>query len=228
MIYVVEDDDSIRAMLLYALDAAGLEATGMGSGEELSAALAALPAVAAGRDMVLLDIMLPGEDGIQILRRLRSGHQTRELPVIMITAKGSEYDRIIGLDLGADDYVTKPFSVMEVVSRIKAVWRRTSPQDEGQLLEAGPVSLDAAKREVRVDGQAVTLTYKEFELLRYLLANAGLVLSRDQILSAVWGFDYSGGTRTVDMHIKTLRQKLGAGGRVVATVRNIGYKIEVV
>jgi len=219
-VYVVEDDDNIRELVLYALQAS-FTAQGFEDPDDFDKAMKEeLP------DLVLLDIMLPGEDGIAILKRLRSSSKTDRLPVIMLTAKGSEYDRVKGLDLGADDYITKPFSVLELVSRIKAVLRRTGPKHkESTLFALDMVELDTEKHTVQVGGQNVALTYKEFELLGLLMENSGLVLSRDKIMSAVWGTDFECETRTVDMHIKTLRQKLGAGGEIIKTVRGIGYKV---
>jgi two-component system alkaline phosphatase synthesis response regulator PhoP len=222
MIYIVDDDDGIRGMLEYALTQAGFAARGFANGEDFMRALAA----GAAPGMVLLDIMLPGRSGLELLAQLRGATATANLPVIMLTARGSELDRISGLDAGADDYIAKPFSVMEAISRIKAVLRRTAPAAPAGELAVGEIVLDADKREVHAAGAAVTLTYKEFELLRYLMANAGRVLDRDRILGEIWGYDYASGNRTVDMHIKTLRQKLGAPGAAIKTIRNVGYKIE--
>lgn len=220
-VFVVEDDEDIREMLLYALGSAGFEAAGFESAELLFPALEKRPPA-----LVLLDIMLPGTDGISILKSLRQAEALRGLAVIMLTAKGSEIDRIRGLDLGADDYITKPFSVMEVISRIKAVLRRTgSAAEEQDLLRCGDISLSRERRQVWLAEQEIGLTFKEFELLQYLMLNEGIVLSRDRILDRLWGFDFSGESRTVDMHIKSLRQKLGEGGGAIKTVRNVGYKI---
>lgn len=220
-VFVVEDDDDIREMLLYALNSAGFEAEGFERADLLFPALEKAPPA-----LLLLDIMLPGADGLSILKSLRQTETHRNLAVIMLTAKGSEIDRIKGLDLGADDYITKPFSVMEVISRIRAVLRRTSSIGEGQdTLYCGNICLNTAKRQVRVAEQEISLTFKEFELLHYLMLNEGIVLSRDRILEQVWGFDFSGESRTVDMHIKSLRQKLGDSGSAIKTVRNVGYKI---
>ncbi len=221
-VFIVEDDDSIREMLAYALNSAGFEAEGFIDGDAFFAALrGGAPA------MVLLDIMLPGEDGLSILKRLRSPGGHAPVPVIMLTAKGSEIDRIRGLDLGADDYIVKPFSVMEVISRVRAVLRRAgSGKGEADELRIGGVTLFAERRSVFAGGSEVILTYKEFELLHYMMINRGIVLSRDRLLTHVWGFDYNGESRTVDMHIKTLRQKLGESGEVIRTVRNVGYKID--
>lgn len=218
-ILIVEDEDAIREMLCYALSVAGFAAEGFADGEAFWAALPkASPA------LILLDIMLPGEDGLSILKKLRQADQN--IPVILLTAKGAEYDRIKGLDLGADDYVTKPFSVMEVISRIKAVLRRCGEEPQKtSVLEIGGIALDTDRRTVCVDGSEVSLTYKEFELLHYMMVNSGIVLSRDKLLEQVWGFDYNGESRTVDMHVKALRQKLGESGTIIKTVRNVGYKI---
>ena len=221
-IYVVEDDDNIRDMVMYALSSAGFETQGFADGEKFCKELE--------RDvpsLTLLDIMLPGEDGITILEKMRNFPKYRALPVIMLTAKGAEYDRVKGLDLGADDYITKPFSVLEVISRVRAVLRRyTDGETENAVLEVGKISLNREKRSVLADGNEAMLTYKEFELLHYLMINEGIVLTRDRLLEEVWGFDYNGESRTIDMHIRSLRQKLGDCGESIKTVRNVGYKIE--
>jgi two-component system alkaline phosphatase synthesis response regulator PhoP len=231
-IYIVEDDENIREMLLYALHSAGFEAAGFAAGSSFFDALRK-----GAPDLLLLDIMLPGEDGVSILKKIRAGGEGADkriaaLPVIMLTAKGTEYDRIKGLNLGADDYVTKPFSVMEVISRIHAVLRRSSRQEDAgtsqhDVLTVGNITMDTQKRSVVGESEIDNLTYKEFELLRCLMLNEGIVLGREKILNLVWGQDYFGDTRTVDMHIKTLRQKLGAAGAQIKTVRNVGYKIVV-
>jgi two-component system alkaline phosphatase synthesis response regulator PhoP len=233
-IYCVEDDDSIRELILYALSSAGYEAAGFDSAAPFFEALEeGLPA------LVLLDLMLPGEDGIQILKALRASAKTAKVPVVILTAKGSEYDKIIGLDTGADDYVTKPFGVMELLSRIRAILRRSefdtvSTDDEAAGIPAmtgkdeiscADITVNRKKRSVTSYGQECVLTYKEFELLWHLMENKEIVLTREQLLSAVWGIDFEGETRTVDMHIKTLRQKLGKGGEAVKTLRGVGYKI---
>jgi len=220
-IYIVEDDDNIRDLVLYSLQAADFTAQGFAGSEEFDKALETeLP------DLVLLDIMLPGEDGITILNKLKKSSKTGRLPVIMLTAKGSEYDRVKGLDLGADDYITKPFSVLELVSRIRAVLRRAGrKENEETLFVCDNVELNAEKHTVTVAGEAITLTYKEFELLQLFMENRERVLGRDRIMSAVWGMDFEGETRTVDVHIKTLRQKLGTGGEIIKTVRGVGYKV---
>lgn len=176
-------------------------------------------------ELVLLDIMLPGEDGLEILKKLKNSSKTKDIPVIMVTAKGSEYDKVVGLDSGADDYVTKPFGMMELISRIKAVLRRSGKQQDKTKLSVGEICLDTKKHEVKVDGESVVLTLKEFELLEKLMRNQGIVLTRDQLLTEIWGYDFDGETRTVDVHIRTLRQKLGEQGSLVKTVRGVGYRI---
>ena len=218
-IFFVEDDEDIREIVIYALISAGFDAKGFETGEEFFTALdARLPS------LVLLDIMLPREDGLAILKSLRNTTLTKKLPVIMLTAKNSEYDKVKGLDLGADDYISKPFGVMELISRINAVLRR-SEDGQGDKMVVSGLSLDHSRREIKVGGAAVKLTFKEYELLHCLMLNAGLVLSRDKIISSVWGYDFEGESRTVDMHIKTLRQKLGPAGELIKTVRNVGYKL---
>ena len=221
MIYLVEDDDSIRELVLYTLHTTGLEAEGFRNAADFWQALEKeLP------QLVLLDIMLPDEDGLHILKRLRAGAETADLPVMMLTAKSSEYDRVVGLDSGADDYMPKPFGMMELVSRVRALLRRAAkPAAEDKLFTAGSLAVDVKRRAVTVDGEPVILTYKEFELLCYLLENRGVVLSRDQILTKIWDYNYSGETRTVDVHIRTLRQKLGDAGALIETVRGVGYRL---
>lgn len=221
MIYCVEDDGSIRDLMVYALQAAGFSAAGCADGEEFWQAMRKETP-----ELVMLDIMLPGEDGISILKKLRAVPATADIPVIMATAKGTEYDRVIGLDLGADDYLTKPFGMMEMVSRIRAVLRRTGHRAEPTALRQGGILLDEARHAVEVDGSPVTLTLKEYDLLRLFMENPGLVFTRDRLLSAVWGADYYGETRTVDVHIGTLRTKLGSAGDILQTVRGVGYKLE--
>jgi two-component system alkaline phosphatase synthesis response regulator PhoP len=209
-------------MVIYAMSSASFEALGFADGGSFFARTrTALPS------LVLLDIMLPGDDGLSILKKLKASNLTAKLPVIMLTAKGSEHDRIKGLDLGADDYITKPFSVMEVIDRVRAVLRRSESEGKGHSsgeMEISGIVLDSPRRTVRAEGMEVTLTYKEFELLHYLMMNEGIVLSRERLLDQVWGVDYCGESRTVDMHVKSLRQKLGASGAVIKTVRNVGYK----
>ena len=223
-IYIVEDDDNIRDMLLYALSSAEFEAEGFADGESVWGAIECNEP-----SLILLDIMLPGEDGIAILKKLKKSAKYKMIPVVMLTAKGTEYDRIKGLDLGADDYITKPFSVLEVISRIRAVLRRCGVSENTEInavIEIGSILLNSEKRSVLAEGKKTSLTYKEFELLRYLMLNEGIVLTRDKLLEEVWGFDYNGESRTVDMHIRSLRQKLGKYSDIIKTVRNVGYKIE--
>lgn len=216
-ILIVEDDDSIRAMLEYYLKSLGYDARGFASGEEFFAAKG-LPAPA----LCILDIMLPGMDGLEILRRLRAGGDTADVPVLMLTARSTELDKVAGLEGGADDYMVKPFGIMELGARVKALLRRAAPKGS-EPLRCGTLELDPVAHEVRENGQRVELTFKEFELLRLLLSRRGAVLTRDEILQTVWGYDFTGETRTVDMHIKTLRQKLT--GEYIQTVRGVGYKI---
>lgn len=221
MIYCVEDDDNIRELVVYTLESTGLEAKGFAEGRSFLEALAFDTP-----ELVLLDIMLPGEDGMQILRRLKSSSKTKDIPVIMVTAKGTEYDKVIGLDSGADDYVTKPFGMMELVSRIKAVLRRTGRiKTDTSELEINGVKIDLKKHEVTADGKTIVLTLKEFELLEKLMKNQNIVLTRDQLLTDIWGYDFDGETRTVDVHIRTLRQKLGEYGSMIETIRGVGYRI---
>ncbi len=221
MIYCVEDDDSIRELMLYALRASGFEAEGFANGPGLFEALErGIP------ELILLDIMLPGMDGMEILRRLRGASATARVPVIMASAKGTEYDKVMGLDQGADDYLAKPFGMMEMVSRIRAVLRRTSGAREKPRLTMGRLEMDPESHTVRVDGSRVELTLKEFELLRLFLEHPGRVFTRDQLLERIWSTDYLGETRTVDVHIGTLRTKLGACGEYIRTVRGVGYRLE--
>ena len=220
LIYTVEDDSSIREIQQYALQNSGFDVQGFSCGQELRQALERkIPS------LILLDIMLPGEDGLKILLSLRQNSATAHIPIIMVTAKSTELDKVKGLDLGADDYMTKPFGIMELISRVKALLRRTENLAEPETLTNGPIAMDTEKRSVTVGGKSCELTFKEFELLRMLLINQGIVLSRDKIMEQIWGFDYEGESRTVDMHIKTLRQKLGEGGAAIKTVRNVGYVI---
>lgn len=225
-VYIVEDDESIRTMVVYALNGNGYEAVGFPESRSFFKALdEKMP------DMVLLDIMLPGEDGLTILKRLRSAPMTQKLPVIMLTAKSAEIDKVRGLDMGADDYVTKPFGIMELLSRVRALARRSVNADRGDtqqddhMLEYQNICVDEVSHVVKVGDEEVVLTRKEFKLLCDLLHNQGRVLTRDQIMEQVWGFDYGGATRTVDIHINTLRKKLGDDGSIIQTVRGVGYKI---
>ena len=221
MIYCVEDDTSIRELVVYTLQASGFEAQGFADGAAFDTALAQrLP------ELVLLDIMLPGEDGLQILKRLRSQSATANLPIIMMTAKGTEYDKVIGLDSGADDYITKPFGMMELVSRVKAMLRRTHRPMVTGLMVCGSLVLDKEAHKVTAEGQDVNLTHKEFELLEYLLENRNIVLTREKLLERIWGYTADIETRTLDVHIRSLRQKLGNSGECIETVRGVGYRIE--
>lgn len=218
MIYIVEDDANIRELESYALQSSGFSTACFENSESFfDACSAGLP------ELVLLDIMLPNEDGLSILKKMRSHPDLKQVPVIMVTAKTSELDKVKGLDSGADDYMTKPFGVMELISRVKALLRRAVPQKQ-DILSAGGVTVDDSKHLVTAGGEVRELTYKEYELLKFLMVNRGIVLSRDKIMERVWGFDYEGESRTVDMHIKTLRQKLGESGALIKTVRNVGYK----
>ena len=220
MIYCVEYDNSIRKLVLYSLTSAGLEAEGFAHPDTFWAAMARrIPQV------VLLDIMLPEEDGISILKRLRADRRTHRVQVILLTAKGSEFDKVVGLDAGADDYVSKPFGMMELMARVRSALRRAG-DEESPALRLGPVAVDPDRHLVQVDGEDVALTRKEFQLLRLLLERRGTVLTRDQLLNTVWGYDFDGASRTVDVHVRTLRQKLGEAGNLIQTVRGIGYKME--
>lgn len=219
MIYCVEDDNAIRDLMLYTLGASGFQAKGFPDSTGFWQAM-----TEEKPELILLDIMLPGEDGITILKKLRAGAATANIPVIMATAKGSEFDKVIGLDTGADDYLVKPFGMMEMVARIKAVMRRTAPKTD-QVLTCGDIVLDEVRHIVTVDGKQVVLTLKEYELLKLLMENAGQVFTRDILLSRIWGQDYLGETRTVDVHIGTLRTKLAKGGEKIETVRGVGYKM---
>ena len=222
MIWCVEDDASIRDIEVYALRSVGFEARGFSDGAAFWDALRA-----ERPELVVLDVMLPGIDGIELLSRMRASDDLRDIPVIMATAKDTEYDKIHGLDLGADYYLAKPFGVMELVSCVKAVLRRCRRDDEERAgLSAGGVSLDADAHTVTAGGQRITLTYKEFELLRLFMAHPGTAFTREQLMERVWGTDYCGETRTVDMHIRTLRQKLGEYGEMIETVRGVGYRLE--
>lgn len=221
MIYCVEDDSSIRELMLYALRASGFQAEGYPDSTGLFAGLQqALPR------LILLDIMLPGMDGIEILKTLRASPATAHIPIIMASAKGTEYDKVMGLDLGADDYLAKPFGMMEMVSRIRAVLRRSSDSAAQKPLRFGKLQMDLLSHTVQADGNRVELTLKEFELLKLFLTHPGRVYSRDQLLEQIWSTDYAGETRTVDVHIGTLRTKLGSCGDYIRTVRGVGYRME--
>ena len=219
MIFCVEDDNGIRDLMIYALNAAGFEAKGFSDGESFYEALSQNDP-----ELILLDIMLPGEDGIRILKRLRAEGNT--VPVIMATAKGTEYDKVIGLDLGADDYLAKPFGMMELVSRVKALLRRTRPMQDRRLLLLGQIQMDTVQHIVLSDGKRVELTLKEYELLRKFMENPGKAFTRDQLRVSVWGDEYASETRTVDVHVGTLRTKLGRCGDYIKTVRGVGYRVE--
>ena len=221
MIYCVEDDESIRDIEVYTLSSTGFEARGFSDGRAFFEALEdELP------DLVILDVMLPGEDGVSLLKRIKASPATRDLPVIMATAKGMEYDKISSLDLGADDYLVKPFGMMEMVARVKAVLRRSAPKRESQTLKYASFEMNPDEHTVTVRGKRVELTLKEFEMLRLFLTRPGMVFTRDRLLSDVWGVDYDGETRTVDVHIRSLRQKLGNDGEMIQTVRGVGYRLE--
>lgn len=220
MIYCIEDERNIRELLVYTLGTTGFEAKGIRDGKELKKALKEeLP------ELILLDIMLPGEDGYSILENLKKNQETKDIPVIMVTAKEAEYDKVRGLDSGADDYITKPFGMMEFIARVKAVLRRVSKQSGKKEYTYKGLTIHVERHQVFDGERQVELTLKEFELLRYLMENQGIVLSRDQILEKIWGYEFSGETRTVDVHIRTLRQKLGESGFLIETVRGVGYRI---
>lgn len=221
MIFCVEDDNGIRDLMIYALNSAGFEAKGFPDGTEFFIALQN-----SKPELIMLDIMLPGDDGITILKRLRNNTATADIPVIMATAKGTEYDKVIGLDTGADDYLAKPFGMMEMVSRVKAVLRRVAPQNTPKTLKVGSLEIYESEHTVYSCGERVTLTLKEYDLLRLFMENLGRAFTRDRLLQLIWGSDYIGETRTVDVHIGTLRTKLGACGEYIETVRGVGYRME--
>ena len=221
MIWCVDDDNTIRDIEVYTLTQTGFEAKGFTDGISMLEALKTEKP-----ELIVLDIMLPGKDGVEILKEIRSNPETRKIPVIMATAKGTEMDKIQGLDTGADDYLVKPFGVMEMVSRIKAVLRRYEPDEKEEVLSIGEITLSDKEHLVTVNGEKVVLTFKEFAILKLFMSNPGIVFSRDKLLSEVWGIDYLGESRTVDMHIKTLRQKLGDAGTIIETVIGVGYKME--
>ena len=223
MIWCVEDDASIRDIEVYALNSAGCEARGF---EDGSSFYAAITGEKEKPQLIVLDVMLPGIDGIELLRRIRANAALKQIPIVMATAKGSEYDRIQGLDLGADYYLTKPFGVMELISCVKAVLRRCGAEDEKSTLNACGISMNTLEHTVSADGERITLTYKEYELLKLFLSHMGTAFTREQLMEQVWGTDYMGETRTIDMHIRTLRQKLGKCGESIKTVRNVGYRME--
>ena len=219
MIYCVEDDDNIRELVIYTLETTGLKARGFAEGSAFMEALAFDTP-----ELILLDIMLPGDDGLELLKKLKSSPKTKGIPVIMVTAKGTEYDKVIGLDSGADDYVTKPFGMMELLSRIKAVLRRAERQKQRDDISWGGISISPSSHTVRVNGSKAELTLKEFNLLLYLMENEGIVLDRDSILNTVWGYSFDGENRTVDVHIRHLREKLGDEGLRIETVKGVGYR----
>lgn len=221
MIWCVDDDNTIRDIEVYTLTQTGFEAKGFADGISMLEALKTEKP-----ELIVLDIMLPGKDGVEVLKEIRQSPETRKIPVIMATAKGTEMDKIQGLDTGADDYLVKPFGVMEMVSRIKAVLRRCEPDDKEGVLSIGEITLSDKEHLVTVNGEKVVLTFKEFEILKLFMQSPGIVFSRDKLLSEVWGIDYLGESRTVDMHIKTLRQKLGDAGALIETVIGVGYKME--
>ena len=223
MIWCVEDDASIRDIEVYALSSAGFEARGF---EDGSSFYAAITGEKDKPQLIVLDVMLPGIDGIELLRRIRANAALKQIPIVMATAKGSEYDKIQGLDLGADYYLTKPFGIMELISCVKAVLRRCGAEDEKSMLSACGISMNTAEHTVSADGKRITLTYKEYELLKLFLSHIGTAFTREQLMERVWGTDYMGETRTIDMHIRTLRQKLGKCGESIKTVRNVGYRME--
>ena len=221
MIWCVDDDNTIRDIEVYTLTQTGFEAKGFADGISMLEALKTEKP-----ELIVLDIMLPGKDGVEVLKKIRSNPETRKIPVIMATAKGTEMDKIQGLDTGADDYLVKPFGVMEMVSRIKAVLRRCESDEKEEVLTVGEITLSDKEHLVTVNGKKVALTFKEFEILKLFMQSPGIVFSRDKLLSEVWGVDYLGESRTVDMHIKTLRQKLGDAGALIETVIGVGYKME--
>ena len=222
MIYILEDDASIRKLVVYTLNSQGMEAEGFERPSSFWRALEERQP-----DLVLLDIMLPEEDGLQVLKRLRADSNTRRLPVLMLTAKSTEYDKVLGLDQGADDYIAKPFGMMELMARIRTALRHSGGEAEPvHALTLGPLRIDPARHQVLAHGREVTLTLKEFQLLSLLVEHAGTVFTRDQLLNTIWGYEFDGASRTVDVHIRTLRQKLGEAGRCIETVRGVGYKAE--
>ena len=220
MIYLVEDEKNIRELVVYTLNNTGLETKEFERASEFWKELSEqVP------DLLLLDIMLPDEDGLSILKKIRADKSLKRLPVILLTAKGSEYDKVIGLDAGADDYIPKPFGMMELIARVKAMLRRTAQDEKEEEYQIRNLYVSPSRHIVKVDGEPVILTYKEFELLNYFLDNMDIVLTRDKILSKIWGYNFDGETRTVDVHVRTLRQKLGNAGDIIETIRGVGYKI---
>ncbi len=221
LIYILEDDKNIQEIESFAIKGNGYDVCAFDDAQAFDRGMQERKP-----DLLLLDVMLPGEDGLSVLKRLRSNSDTKELPVILVTAKDSEIDTVKGLDLGADDYITKPFGVMELISRIRAIMRRVRPASDDVVLKYKNIYLDQDRRGCLVDGENVELTFKEYELLWLFLSNPGIVLTRETIMETVWGTDFAGESRTIDMHIRTLRKKLGEAGSLVITVRNVGYKME--
>ena len=221
MIWCVDDDSTIRDIEVYTLTQTGFEAKGFADGISMLEALKTEKP-----DLIVLDIMMPGMDGVEVLKEVRSRADTRKIPIIMATAKGTEMDKILSLDTGADDYLVKPFGVMEMVSRIKAILRRCAPDEVSDVITVGEITLNDKEHTVSVSGEKVALTFKEFEILKMFMSNPGAVFSREKLLSTVWGVDYLGESRTVDMHIKTLRHKLGESGKCIETVIGVGYRME--
>ena len=220
MIYLVEDDNAIRELVTYTLNNSALEAVGFGHPRDFWKAMEkCLP------DLIMLDIMLPEEDGLHILKTLRSDPKTAQIPVMMLTAKGTEYDKVLGLDAGADDYVPKPFGMMELLARVRALLRRTAPRQAADEYRVGHLTLSVSRHQVRVEDVPISLTLKEYELLKALMENRGIVLTRDRLLNQIWGYAFDGESRTVDVHIRTLRQKLGSAADLIETIRGVGYKI---
>lgn len=220
MIYCLEDERNIRELIVYTLESSGFHAAGFSNSTDFFAAVANEKP-----ELILLDIMLPKESGLTVLQKLKDSMVTKDIPVIMVTARGSEFDKVTGLNMGADDYIAKPFGMMEFIARVRAVLRRGGIKESSNVLEYKSLVINPEKHEVLADGTAVTLTLKEFELLKYLIENKDIVVTRNQILGHVWGYDFDGETRTVDVHIRTLRQKLGECGRYIETVRGVGYRI---
>lgn len=221
LIYVVEDDKYIREIETFALKNSGYDVVDFECGKDFYRRI-----MQKTPDLILLDIMLPDEDGLSIVERLRMSRETKKTPIILVTAKTTEIDKVKGLDTGADDYLTKPFGIMELISRVKALLRRVGTDEEENVISAGSIKLDNEKRVITVNGKVCELTYKEFELLKLFMKNQGIVLQRDMLMEKIWGIDFEGESRTLDMHIKTLRQKLGEAGTMIKTVRNVGYKLQ--
>lgn len=220
MIYLVEDDNAIRELVTYTLNSTGLESRGFAAPSAFWVALRSETP-----NLIMLDIMLPEEDGLQILKKLRTDLRTQRIPVMMLTAKGTEYDKVLGLDAGADDYLPKPFGMMELLARVRALLRRTGPTEQADEYTIGPLYLSVSRHQVRVEGQEVVLTLKEYELLKALVQNRETVLTRDRLLNQIWGYSFDGESRTVDVHIRTLRQKLGVAADLIETIRGVGYKL---